>query len=111
MLNNGNFRNNLIDLIDNPGKYTKEHLYEAFLEITERYLDEMVSTLSIERYILKEYGQEKGYSIIEILAASNPDIADLEQSNAEQVDKAYVIKNLLAFTECEFGMDLEEGKG
>lgn len=109
MLNKGNFRNNLIDLIDNPDKYTKEHLYEAFLEITERYLDEMVSTLSFERYILKEYGQEKGYSIIEILASSNSDIADLEQRNAEEVDKTNVIKNLLAFTECEFGMDLEEG--
>ena len=109
MLNKGNFRNNLIDLIDNPDKYTKDHLYEAFLEITERYLDEMVSALSFERYILKEYGQDKGYSILEVLATSNPYISDLEQTNAEEDDKANVIKNLLAFTESEFEMDLEEG--
>jgi len=56
------------------------------------------STLSFERYILKEYGQEKGYSIIESIAASNPAIVDLEHTNAGEEDKRTVIKNLLAFT-------------
>ena len=31
MLNEGNFRENLIDLIDNPDSCTKEQLYDAFL--------------------------------------------------------------------------------
>ena len=109
MLNKGNFRKNLIDLIDNPDKYTKDHLYEAFLEITERYLDEMVSTLCFENYIIKKYGEEKGNEIIEAIAASNPAVADLERTNAREANKRTVIKNLLAFTECEFGFDLSEG--
>ena len=59
MLNEGNFKNNLIDLIDNPDNYTKEQLYDAFLEVTERYLDEMVSTLNYERDIITKLGKEK----------------------------------------------------
>ena len=109
MLNNGNFRNNLIDLIDNPGKYNKEQLYDAFLETTERYLEDMVSTLSLENYIIKKFGEEKGNEIIETISISNPAVADLEQTNAREADKRTVIKNLLVFTECEFGFDLSEG--
>ena len=109
MLNKGNFRKNLIDLIDNPDKYTKDHLYDAFLEISERYLEDMVSTLCFENYIIKKYGEEKGNEIIEAIAASNPDVVDLERTNAREEDKRTVIKNLLVFTECEFGFDLSEG--
>lgn len=109
MLNNGNIRENLIDIIDNPEKYTKDQLYDAFLEITERYLEDMVSALSYEDYIIKKYGKEKGNRVIESIAASNPAIVDLEQTNAGEEDKRVVIKNLLAFTEFEFGFELGEG--
>ncbi len=109
MLNEGDFKRTLIDLIDNPDKYNKDQLYDAFLEITERYLDEMVSTLCFENYIIKKYGEEKGAEIIEAIAASNPAVADLEQTNAREADKSTIIKNLLVFTECEFGFDLSKG--
>ena len=109
MLNKGNFRKNLIDLIDNPDKFNKDQLYDAFLEISERYLEDMVSTLCFENYIIKKYGEEKGNEIIEAIAASNPAVADLEQTNAREPDKRTVIKNLLVFTECEFGFDLSKG--
>ncbi len=109
MLNEGDFKRTLIDLIDNPDKYNKDQLYDAFLEITERYLDEIVSTLCFENYIIKKYGEEKGNEIIEAIAASNPAVADLEQTNAREADKSTIIKNLLVFTECEFGFDLSKG--
>ena len=109
MLNEGDFKRTFIDLIDNPDKYNKEQLYDAFLEISERYLEDMVSTLCFENYIIKKYGEEKGNEIIEAIAASNPAVVDLERTNAREEDKRTVIKNLLAFTECEFGFDLSEG--
>ena len=109
MLNNGNFRKNLIDVVDNPEGYTKDQLYDAFLEITERCLEDMVSTLCYENYIIKQYGEEKGNKIIEKIAASNPAVVELEQTNAAEADKREVIKNLLVFTECELGFDLDEG--
>lgn len=109
MLNEGDFKRTLIDLIDNPDKYNKEQLYDAFLEISERFLEDMVSTLCFENYIIKKYGEEKGTEIIETIAASNPAVADLEQTNAREADKRTRIKNLLVFTECEFGFDLSKG--
>ena len=106
MLNEGNFRKSLLDIIDNPANYTKEQLYDAFLEVTERYLDEMVSTLNYERNIIAKLGKEKGEEEIERIVASNPVIADLEMENASEPDKREVIKNLVAFTECEYGFDI-----
>ncbi len=110
MLNDGNFRNNLIDLIDNPDNYSKEQFYDAFLEITERYLDEIVSILNYENYIIKQHGKEKGNALIEKIVTSNPAVAELEKNNAAETDKREVIKNLLAFTECDFGIDIVNGR-
>ena len=106
MLNEGNFRENLINMIDNPDSYTKEQLYEAFLEITERYLDEMVSTLNYERAIIAKLGEKKGNEEIERIVAANPAIADLENANAKEEDRREVIPNLLDYIECEFGFDI-----
>ena len=105
MLNEGNFRKTLLDIIDNPSNYTKDQLYDAFLEVTERYLDEMISTLNYEKAIIAKLGKEKGESEIERIAASNPAINDLEMTNANE-DRRTVIYNLLVFTECEYGIDI-----
>ena len=108
MLNEGNFRKNLIDLIDNPDSYTKEQLYDGLLEVTERYLDEMISTLNYERAIIAKKGKEKGEDEIERIAASNLALNDLEKTNALEEDRRSVISNLLVFIECEFGVDIDE---
>lgn len=108
MLNEGNFRNNLIDLINKPGNYTKEQLYDAFLEITERYLDELASTLNFERDIIAKLGQEKGEEEIERIAMSNPALTDLERTHFEEKDIRKRIIDLLEFTECEFGASIGE---
>ena len=106
MLNEENFKETLIDIIDNPDKYTKEELYDAFLEITERYLDELASTLNYERDILTKLGKEQGEKEIERISASNPALTDLEMNNVEEDDKRKVIHDLLLYTECEFGPDI-----
>ena len=77
MLNEGNFRDNLIALINNPDNYTKKQIYDAFLEVTERYLDELASTLNFERDILARVGEEKGIEEIERFAMSNPSLIDV----------------------------------
>ena len=70
MLNEGYFRDNLVELINNPGNYTKEQLYEAFLEVAERYLDEMTSNLCFERDIIAKLGKKAGYKEINRIAMS-----------------------------------------
>ena len=109
MLNEGNFRKTLLDIIDNPDNYTKDQLYDAFLEVTERYLDEMVSTLNYERNIIAKLGKEKGEEEIERIAASNPALNDLEQTNVIEPDRAEAIRNLIDFIACEFGLSIDGG--
>ena len=106
MLNEGNFRKILIDIIDNPDRYTKEQLYNAILEVTERYLEEMISTLNYERNIVAKLGKEKGEEEIERIAASYLALNDLEQINAKEENKKVILVNLLAFIECEYGFDM-----
>ena len=107
MLNDGNFRDNLVELIDNPGAFTKEELYEAFLEVTERYLNEMINTMAFERKIIEEFGEEGGNHLIEKIATSDPATAELDTINATETDKKEVIQNLLTHVEFDFGIDIE----
>ena len=46
MINEGNFRENLDSLINDPDSWSKEDYYSAFLELTERYLNEMLNALN-----------------------------------------------------------------
>lgn len=107
MLNDGNFRDNLVDLIDNPGAYTKEEVYDAFLEVTERYLNEMINTMAFEKKIIEEFGEEGGNHLIEKIATSDPVTEELDMINAVETDKREVIQNLLTHVEFDFGIDIE----
>ena len=108
MLNEENFKDTLLDIVDNPDNYTKDELYEAFLEITQRYLDELASTLNYERDILSKLGKERGEEEIEKISASNPALNELEMNIGNEDDKRKAIHDLLLFTECEFGVDIED---
>ena len=111
MLNDGNFRDNLVDIIDNPDAYTKEELYDAFLEITERYLNEMINTRAFEKKIIEEFGEEGGNHLIEKIATSDPITAELDMINSTETDKREVIRNLLTHVEFDFGIDIEDPGG
>ncbi len=108
MLNESNFRENLLDMVNNPDPYTKEQYYEAFLEITEMYLGELASTLTFEKSIINKCGKEKGEAIIEAIAISNPALSDLESQYVfDDHDKKSYINDMLVFTECEFGYSFD----
>ena len=42
MINYGDYREHILKTIDNYDKISKEELFDAFLDMTERYLTEMV---------------------------------------------------------------------
>lgn len=110
MLNEGNFREKLLDMVNNPDPYTKEQYYEAFLEIAEKYLGELVSTLTFEKSIISKCGKEKGEALIEAIAVSNPALSDLERQYVfDDHDKKAYINDMLVFTEYEFGFDINTG--
>ena len=108
MLNEGNFREKVLDMVNNTEPYTKEQYYEAFLEIIEMYLGELASTLTFEKSIISKCGKEKGEALIEAIAVSNPALSDLESRYIfDDYDKKAYINDMLTFTECEFGYSFD----
>ena len=54
MLNDEFFRETVEDIINNPDNYTKDELYEAFMDMTERYLNEMVTSMNLENALTED---------------------------------------------------------
>ena len=96
------FRNTVEKVMNNPELYSKEDLQDLFLEMTERYLNEMVSCLNYERALINELGEEEGNQIIEQIATSNPSVSSLDSDNAAEPEVRERIENLLSYIECEF---------
>ena len=88
------FRNTVERIMNNPELYSKEELHDLFLEMTERYLNELLSTLNYEKAIIDSLGEEKGNEVIEKVATSNPDINVLDQVNGREEDVRIKITNL-----------------
>lgn len=96
------FRNTVEKVMNNPELYSKEDLQDLFLEMTERYLNEMVSCLNYERALINELGEEEGNQIIEQIATTNPSVSSLDSDNAAESEVKERIENLLSYIECEF---------
>ena len=96
------FRNTVEKVMNNPELYSKEDLQDLFLEMTERYLNEMVSCLNYERALINELGEEEANQIIEQIATSNPSVSSLDSDNAAEPEVKERIENLLSYIECEF---------
>ena len=76
----------LLDMIANPDNYSKDEFYDAFVEITEQYLDELISNMNYEKDIIEILGEEKGNQEIEKIATSDPDLMELEEEISEEDD-------------------------
>jgi len=104
MINEGNFREIVSDITFNPDAYTKEEIHTAFIEMTRRYLNEMINTMNLEKAITKGFDDERAEEILEEIATSNPCIADLDETNAKEPDPKEVILNLLDYIEFDLGV-------
>lgn len=104
MINEDGFREKVEDILNNPDAYTKEDLYSAFQEMTERYLNEMVTTTSLERALTAGMDKEVANELLENIATSDPVVEDLDLTNAQEPDKNEVIRNLLDYIEFELGI-------
>ncbi len=102
MYKTNDFRQGLRNVMDESKTIPKGKLYDAFLEVTIRYLNEMISTLSLEQAIIKELGEERGSELIERVATSNPSIQNLDAANSDADDYREKIENLLSYIDCEF---------
>ena len=78
------FRSTVEKIMNNPESYTKEELHDLFLEMTERYLTELLSSMNYEKAIIDSLGEEKGNEVIEKVATSNPVINDVDCANGKE---------------------------
>ena len=104
MINDDNFRESVEEILNNPDAYTKDELYTAFQEMTERYLNEMVTTTSLERALTAGMDKEAANELLESIATSDPVVEDLDFTNAQEPDMTEVIRNLLDYLEFELGI-------
>ncbi len=109
MLNDEFFRQTVEDIINNPDNYSKDELYEAFLDMTERYLNEMVSSMNLENALTEGMGKESADELIEHIATTNPCINDLDETNAQLSDQKEVIQNLFDYVGFDLGSHSIEG--
>ena len=105
MLNEGNFRENLLSMIDEPDAWSKEDYRHAFLEMTRRFLDELITVLDYEKGILNHFGEDEGLALIEKIATSNKARMDMDSINETASTKA-AVKNALDFVECQYDLKI-----
>ena len=86
-------------ILEEPNCITKKNLYDDYLELTERYLTEMISILNYERAIIQELGESRGEQLIEEISTSNIAITSLDEINGRELDQIERIKKLLEFIE------------
>jgi hypothetical protein len=98
MLNDEHFRETLEKLMYYPDSFSKEEIHLAFLEMTVRYLNEMVMTMNYEKTITEGMSKEAAENLIEQISTSNPCIDDLDRVNASESDIKEIIENLLIYT-------------
>lgn len=97
MYKTNDFREGLINVMDESKTIPKGKLYDAFLEVTERYLNEMISILKLENAIISELGEERGNELIERIATSNPYSDDFDLNDFEEGSQEERIKKRLAY--------------
>ena len=103
MLHKGDFRENLFEMINYPDSFTKEEYYDAFLIITEKYVNELIMNLNNENVILSQLGDEKGSALIEAFALSNPDLEQLDEELENMNNRSDRIKALMDYAEYQYG--------
>ena len=88
------FRNTVEKVMNNSESYSNDDLRYLFLEMTERFLNELLSTMNYEKAIIESLGEEEGNKVIEKAATSNPVINAVDSDNGKEDEIEYRITNL-----------------
>ena len=97
MIDDNNFRKIVLDMMYHPEAYIKEDYYEAFLEMTGRYLNEMVTTINLENALAEGKAEKEVEELLFNIQQGNPDTDELDAANAAIRDMPRTIENLLSY--------------
>ncbi len=111
MFEQSDFRAELDSYMNDYDSYTKEELYNAYLKMTERFLDELINMRLFESILVQQLGEEEGNALIEKIYENNDSITELDMANAKETDPKKKILNLLAFIENGHGLYNEQPDG
>ena len=95
---NGNFKDRIYELLDYPERFSKDEIYNAFLDMSERYLNEMVNTINLERALTEGMDKEAASDLIEQVALSDPEINHLDDMLFSENDPKERIRILIDYT-------------
>ena len=107
-MSNDNYFLDMTSLINQPEKWTKEDYYNAFLDVTVNYYNELINVLNYERTLIEELGEEEGERLIDEIATISP-MLDLDEELNELTDVKDRIKLLTDYVEKFFGDSGYEG--
>ena len=102
MLNNefsGEYLNNLLLDFDS---HTKKEYYEALLNITEYYLNELLSTVSLQEAITQIIGDERAEELIEKISLTENEKMAAMNLGLFGEDKLSRIRNLYTYLTNEY---------
>ena len=88
--------------LDPANDYSKDDLYEAYLDMTVRFLEELISAGTYEEWIIANCGEEAGEQLIEQVATNVPPIPE-EAGSVPLKDKEERIEALLRYYKDNFG--------
>ena len=97
MIDDNNFRKIVLDMMYHPEAYSKEDYYEACLEMTGRYLNEMVTTINLENALTENMAEKEIEELLFNIQQGNPDTDELDAANAAVRDMPRTIENLLSY--------------
>ena len=96
-------------LISNSDSYSKEDYYNAFLDVTEQYLNELMNTLAYENKLLETLDEQEAEELMESVAEET--VAKFyENADMFDEDKVSRINKLIGFVEEEFGEIGDDGE-
>lgn len=84
--NSKDFRKAIEYYVDKNNKYSKDELYDVFVYVTKRYLDEVISARQLEKLFVKNYGEDATNEFYEAVANSSETLSEGDINTASQKD-------------------------
>ena len=89
--NSKDFRKAIEYYVDKNNKYSKDELYDVFVYVTKRYLDELISARQLEKLFEQTYGEKATNEFYEAVANSSEILTEGDLEISLQKDPVAVI--------------------
>lgn len=89
--NSNDFRKAIEYYVDKNNKYSQDELYDVFVYVTKRYLDEVISARQLEKLFVSNYGETATNEFYETVATNSEVLREGDMNIASNKDLKSVI--------------------